>query len=62
MTVVVNPLESRTQTLKQENPLKLSAYGPRSFEHERIPPLLMPKDIVRIETIWMCPCQGVLAR
>ena len=44
------------------SPLKFSAYDPRGFAHERIPPLLMPKDIVRNETIWMHLCRGVLTR
>lgn len=51
MTGVVKRLDIETLTLKHESPLKLSAYGPRGFAPERIPPLLMPKDIVRIERI-----------
>ena len=48
---------SESLILEKESPLKLSACG--DFVHERIPPLLMPIYIVRIETIWMYLCRDV---
>ena len=62
MTGVVILLESGTRILNRGGFLDLSACGPRGFAHEHIPPLLMPKDTMKIEMIWMQLCRGVLTR